>query len=57
MLGVKISQPHWRSTDDGGVVNTLHASGRDIDDLKQVIRSLSRIKGVFSVDRVAAELG
>jgi hypothetical protein len=28
---------------------------RDLDQLKGVIRSLSRIKGVYSVDRVAAE--
>jgi GTP diphosphokinase / guanosine-3',5'-bis(diphosphate) 3'-diphosphatase len=54
--GVNISQAHCRSTDDGRAVNTFHASVRDLDQLKQVIRSLSRIKGVFSVDRVAAEL-
>jgi hypothetical protein len=36
-------------------VNTFHALVRDLDQLKQVIRSLSRIKGVYSVDRVAAE--
>jgi hypothetical protein len=30
---------------------------RDLDQLKSVIRSLSRIKGVFSVDRVSADTG
>jgi GTP pyrophosphokinase len=55
--GVNISQAHCRATDDGRAVNTFHASVRDLDQLKQVIRSLSRIKGVYSVDRVAAEAG
>ncbi|MEO8551075.1 MAG: bifunctional (p)ppGpp synthetase/guanosine-3',5'-bis(diphosphate) 3'-pyrophosphohydrolase [Kofleriaceae bacterium] len=53
--GVNISQAHCRATDDGRAVNTFHALVRDLDQLKQVIRSLSRIKGVYSVDRVAAE--
>ncbi|HEX7701991.1 MAG TPA: bifunctional (p)ppGpp synthetase/guanosine-3',5'-bis(diphosphate) 3'-pyrophosphohydrolase [Kofleriaceae bacterium] len=53
--GVNISQAHCRATDDGRAVNTFHALVRDLDQLKQVIRALSRIKGVFSVDRVAAE--
>jgi guanosine-3',5'-bis(diphosphate) 3'-pyrophosphohydrolase len=54
--GVNISQAHCRATDDGRAVNTFHASVRDLDQLKSVIRSLSRIKGVFSVDRVSADL-
>ena len=53
--GVNISQAHCRATDDGRAVNTFHALVRDLDQLKQVTRALSRIKGVFSVDRVAAE--
>jgi GTP pyrophosphokinase len=53
--GVNISQAHCRATDDGRAVNTFHASVRDLDQLKQVIRSLTRIKGVYSVDRVAAD--
>ena len=55
--GVNISQAHCRATEDGRAVNTFHASVRDLDQLKQVIRSLSRIKGVFSVDRVSADVG
>ena len=51
--GVNISQAHCRATDDGRAVNTFHALVRDLDQLKGVIRSLSRIKGVYSVDRVA----
>ena len=55
--GVNISQAHCRATDDGRAVNTFHASVRDLDQLKGVIRALSRIKGVFSVDRVSADPG
>jgi len=55
--GVNISQAHCRATDDGRAVNTFHALVRDLDQLKQVIRALSRIKGVYSVDRVANEAG
>lgn len=54
--GVNISQAHCRSTEDGRAVNTFHASVKDLDQLKSVIRSLSRIKGVFSVDRVSADV-
>jgi GTP pyrophosphokinase len=53
--GVNISQAHCRATEDGRAVNTFHASVKDLDQLKSVIRSLSRIKGVFSVDRVSAD--
>ncbi|MDQ3338147.1 MAG: bifunctional (p)ppGpp synthetase/guanosine-3',5'-bis(diphosphate) 3'-pyrophosphohydrolase [Myxococcota bacterium] len=54
--GVNISQAHCRATEDGRAVNTFHASVKDLDQLKHVIRSLSRIKGVFSVDRVSADV-
>ncbi|MBV8761452.1 MAG: bifunctional (p)ppGpp synthetase/guanosine-3',5'-bis(diphosphate) 3'-pyrophosphohydrolase [Deltaproteobacteria bacterium] len=53
--GVNISQAHCRATEDGRAVNTFHALVKDLDQLKSVIRSLSRIKGVFSVDRVSAD--
>jgi GTP pyrophosphokinase len=53
--GVNISQAHCRATEDGRAVNTFHASVRDLDQLKSVMRALSRIKGVFGVDRVAAD--
>ena len=43
-------------TEDGRAVNTFHASVKDLDQLKQVIRSLSRIKGVYFVDRVSADV-
>jgi len=54
--GINISQAHCRATDDGRAVNTFRASVRDLDQLKSVIRQLSRIKGVYSVDRVAADI-
>lgn len=50
--GVNITQAHCRATDDSRAVNTFHAHVRDLDQLKLIIRSLSRIKGVYSVDRV-----
>ncbi len=53
--GVNINQAHCRTADGDRAVNTFHASVKDLDQLKSVIRSLSRIKGVFSVDRVASE--
>ena len=52
--GVNINQAHCRATEDGRAVNTFHASVKDLEQLKTVIRSLARIKGVYSVDRVAA---
>jgi guanosine-3',5'-bis(diphosphate) 3'-pyrophosphohydrolase len=55
--GVNISQAHCRATEDGRAVNTFHTSVKDLDQLKSVIRSLSRIKGVYSVDRVSADVG
>jgi GTP diphosphokinase / guanosine-3',5'-bis(diphosphate) 3'-diphosphatase len=54
--GVNISQAHCRVTEEGRAVNTFHASVKDLDQLKSVIRSLSRIKGVYSVDRVSADV-
>ncbi|HRC57817.1 MAG: bifunctional (p)ppGpp synthetase/guanosine-3',5'-bis(diphosphate) 3'-pyrophosphohydrolase [Myxococcales bacterium] len=54
--GVNINQAHCRTADGDRAVNTFHASVKDLDQLKSVIRSLSRIKGVFSVDRVSADI-
>ena len=51
--GVNISQAHCRATEDHRAVNTFHADVVDLDQLKSVMRSLSRISGVYSVDRVA----
>ncbi len=53
--GVNITQAHCRATEDGRAVNTFHATVNDLDQLKAVIRALSRIQGVYSVDRVAAD--
>jgi GTP diphosphokinase / guanosine-3',5'-bis(diphosphate) 3'-diphosphatase len=53
--GVNITQAHCRATDDGRAVNTFHARVSDLDQLKSVIRSVSRIQGVYAVDRVAAD--
>ncbi len=53
--GVNITQAHCRATDDGRAVNTFNATVTDLRQLKGVIRALSRINGVYSVDRVASE--
>ncbi|MCE9572019.1 MAG: bifunctional (p)ppGpp synthetase/guanosine-3',5'-bis(diphosphate) 3'-pyrophosphohydrolase [Deltaproteobacteria bacterium] len=52
---VNISQAHCRATDDGRAVNTFKAHVKDLDQLKSIIRALSRIKGVYGVDRVSSE--
>ncbi len=52
---VNISQAHCRSTEDGRAVNTFHASVRDLEQLKTVMRSVSGITGVFRVGRVPGE--
>ena len=51
--GVNISQAHCRTTEDGRAVNTFNARVADLEQLKIVMKGLERIKGVFSVDRVA----
>jgi GTP pyrophosphokinase len=55
--GINISQAHCRTTEDRRAVNTFHASVHDLEQLKGLIRSLSRISGVYSVDRVNAIAG
>jgi GTP pyrophosphokinase len=52
---VNINQAHCRATEDGRAVNTFHASVKDLEQLKIVIRALTRVKGVFSVSRVSAD--
>ncbi|WP_428264903.1 RelA/SpoT family protein [Haliangium sp.] len=53
--GVNISQAHCRALDDGRAVNTFHANVRDLSQLKELMRALNRIKGVYSVDRVTSD--
>jgi GTP pyrophosphokinase len=53
--GINITQAHCRTMEDGRAVNTFHATVADLDQLKLVIRALSRISGVYSVDRVAGD--
>jgi GTP pyrophosphokinase len=51
--GVNIAQAHCRATDDARAVNTFQFSVSDLEQLKHVMRTLMRISGVFSVERVA----
>ena len=53
--GVNITQAHCRATEDHRAVNTFHAIVSDLGQLKSVIRALTRINGVYSVDRVSAD--
>ena len=50
--GVNISQAHCRATDDNRAVNTFQFNVSDLDQLKNVMRSLQRINGVYSVERI-----
>jgi GTP pyrophosphokinase len=50
--GVNISQAQCRSTDDNRAVNTFQFNVSDLDQLKNVMRNLQRISGVFSVERL-----
>jgi guanosine-3',5'-bis(diphosphate) 3'-pyrophosphohydrolase len=51
-LKVNISQANCRVTGNGRAINTFHFQVGHLDDLKQVMRTLQRIKGVYSVERV-----
>jgi GTP diphosphokinase / guanosine-3',5'-bis(diphosphate) 3'-diphosphatase len=51
--GVNIAQAHCRATDDNRAVNTFQFNVTDLDQLKNVMKSLQRISGVFSVERIA----
>lgn len=52
---VNLTQAQCRSTDDGRAINTFSANVKDLEQLKHVTRSLMKINGVYSVDRMASE--
>ncbi len=54
--GVNIAQAHCRATDDAKAVNTFQFAVADLEQLKHVMRTLQRISGVYSVERVANPL-
>jgi GTP pyrophosphokinase len=51
-VGVNISQAHCRTTDDHRAINTFQFAVQDLDQLKNVIKSIQKIQGVFSVERL-----
>ena len=51
-LGVNISQANCRSLDDNRAINTFQFTVTDLEQLKTVIRTLQRINGVYSVQRM-----
>jgi GTP pyrophosphokinase len=50
--GVNISMANCRATGDARAVNTFHFNVYHLTHLKQVIRALQKIKGVYSVERI-----
>lgn len=50
--GVNISQATARSTDDQRAVNTFDIEITGIEQLRHVIKSLEKVKGIVSVERV-----
>jgi GTP diphosphokinase / guanosine-3',5'-bis(diphosphate) 3'-diphosphatase len=50
--GVNISQANCRATGDDRAVNTFEVTISDLKQLNEVIQSLERIQGVFTVERV-----
>jgi len=51
--GLNISQAHCRATDDNRAINTFSFSVQDLDQLKTIIRSIQKLGGVYSVERVS----
>jgi GTP pyrophosphokinase len=50
--GVNISMANCRTTGNGRAVNTFHFHVFNLDHLKQVMRAIRKIKGVYSVERI-----
>ena len=50
--GVNISQANCRATGDDRAVNTFEVTISDLKQLTDVIRSIERLQGVYSVERV-----
>jgi GTP pyrophosphokinase len=50
--GVNISQANCRATDDHRAINTFQFAVADLDQLKKVIKSIQKIQGVYSVERL-----
>lgn len=51
-MGINISQAHCRTTEDRRATNTFEVLVKDLRQLQQAIKTVSRIPGVFSVQRV-----
>ena len=51
--GINISTANCHSTGNSRAVNTFHFSVFNLDHLKQVMRAIQKIKGVYSVERIS----
>ncbi|OIP38664.1 MAG: GTP pyrophosphokinase [Deltaproteobacteria bacterium CG2_30_63_29] len=52
VMGINITQAHCRTTEDKRAVNTFEVLVKDIKQLQTAIKTLARIPGVYSVERV-----
>jgi len=50
--GVNISQANCRATGDDRAVNTFEVTIRDLKQLTELMRSIERLSGVYSVERI-----
>jgi len=51
-LGVNITTANCRATKDSRAINIFHFKVYNLEHLRQIIRDIKRIKGVYSVDRI-----
>ncbi|MFH1130993.1 MAG: RelA/SpoT family protein, partial [Pseudomonadota bacterium] len=51
-LGVNISRANCRVSEEGRAINTFHFQVSHLDHLKQVMRGIQKIRGIFLVERI-----
>ena len=50
--GINIRKAESRAIEDGKAINTFEVMVQNIEELGRLIRRLSRLKGVISVERI-----
>ena len=53
-MGINISQAHCRTTEEGRAINAFEVLVKDIRQLKKALKTLTRIPGVYSAERVTS---
>jgi GTP pyrophosphokinase len=51
-LGINITQAHCRTTEEGRAINAFEVLVKDVKQLQNALKSLARIPGVYSAERV-----